>query len=77
MLNNMFSSTTSKIPNKIVYDYTLRYTLDLLGTSFVAQSLAMRSKTSTAISNAISNSKATYNWKHQPLFMKIGNWDLL
>lgn len=64
IFNNTFSSTTGKTPNKVAYGFTPRRFLDLLSALPLSQPLAIRAKASDVISFAISNQKATYDWKH-------------
>lgn len=77
ILNNISSFTTGKTLNKVAYGFTPRRPLNLLNALPLLQPLATRAEASEAIFFAISNQKATYNQKHQPLFIKVGDWALL
>lgn len=77
ILNNTSSSTTGKTPNEVAYGFSPRRPLDLLTALPLPQPLATRAEASAAISFAMSNQKTTYDRKHQPLFMKVGEWAML
>lgn len=73
IFNNTSSFITGKTPNKVAYGFNSRYFLDLLSAFLLPQPLATRAEASDIISFAIFNQKATYDRKHQPLFMKVGD----
>lgn len=77
ILNNTSSSTTGKTPNKVAYGFSPRRPLDLLSDPLLPNTLQARTDATDAISFALANQKTHYDRKHQPLFMKIGDWAML
>lgn len=77
ILNNISFSTTGKTPNEVAYGFSPRHPFDLLSALPLPQPLATRAEASNAIFFAMSNQKTTYDRKHQPLFMKVGEWAML
>ena len=77
ILNNTLSSTTGKTPNEIAYGFLLRKPLDLISLSSLPDTYVARADAADAISFALANQKAHYDRKHQPLFMKVGDWTML
>lgn len=77
ILNNTSSSTTGETPNKVAYGFSLQRLFVLLSALPLSQPLAIRAEAFDAIFFAISNQKATYDRKHQPLFMKVEKWAML
>ena len=77
ILNNTSSSTTGKTPNKVAYGFSPHRPLDLLSNSLLPNTLQVRTDATDAISFALANQKAHYDRKHQPLFMKVGDWAML
>ena len=77
ILNNTSSSTTGKTPNEIAYGFSLRRPLDLLSDPLLPNTFQARADTADAISFALANQKTNYDRKHQPLFMKVGDWAML
>ena len=77
ILNNTSSSTTSKTPNEVAYSFSPRRPLDLLSDPLLPNILQARTDATDAISFALANQKAHYDRKHQPLFMKVGDWAML
>lgn len=71
IINNISSSSTNKIPNKIAYNFFSCYFFDLLAVFPTPNILATCVDISKAISFALLNQKVTYNQKYQPLFMII------
>ena len=76
-MNNTSSSTTGKTPNKIAYGFLPRRPLDLISLSSLPDTYVARADAADAISFALANQKAHYDRKHQPLFMKVGDWAML
>ena len=70
-------STTDKTPNKVAYGFSPRKPLDLLSDPLLPSTLQARTDATDAISFALANQKAHYDRKHQPLFMKVGDWAML
>ncbi len=77
ILNNTSSSTTGKTPNEIAYGFSSRRQLDLISPSTLPDTYVTRADVADAISFALANQKAHYDRKHQPLFMKVGDWAML
>lgn len=77
ILNNTSSSTTSKTPNEIAYGFSTRRPLDLLFATHPPEPQIARAEAADAIAFATSNQKEHYDRKHQPLFMKVGEWTML
>ena len=77
MLNNTFSLTMGKILNEIAYGFSLCRLLDLLSDPLLPNTFQACTDATNAISFALANQKAHYNRKHQPLFMKVGDWAML
>lgn len=77
IINNTSSSSTSKTPNKVAYNFSPRRPLDLLAAFSTSDALAIRADVSKAISLALLKQKVTYDQKHQPLFIKVGEWAIL
>ncbi len=63
-----------KTPNKIAYRFSPRRLLDLISFSSLLDTYIARANIADAISFALANQKAHYDRKHQPFFMKVGNW---
>ena len=77
IINNSSSSTTGKTPNELAYNFSPRLPLDLLAALPTPDALSARADATGAISLALLNQKLAYNRRHQPLFMKVGEWALL
>lgn len=77
ILNNISSSTRGKIQNKIAYRFLPRRLLDLISFSSLSDIYIVRADVADTISFALANQKAHYNKKHQPLFIKVGDWVML
>lgn len=77
IINNTSSSSTGKMPNKIAYGFFPHYPLDLLAALLIPDILAACADALGAISFALLNQKVIYDRKHQPLFMKIGEWAMV
>ena len=77
ILNNTSSSTTSKTPNEITYGFSPHRPLDLLSDPLLPNTFQTRTDVTDTISFALANQKAYYDRKHQPLFMKVGDWAIL
>ena len=77
ILNNKSSSTTGKTPNEIAYGFSPRRSLDLLSLPGLPATFQARADAADAISFALANQKAHYDRKHQPLFLKVGDWAML
>lgn len=58
----------------MAYGFSPRRPLDLLAALPTLDALAARTDVAEAVSSALLNQKVTYDWKHQPLFMKIREW---
>lgn len=76
IINNT-SSSTRKTPNEITYYFFPRCFLDLLAAFPTPDALTTCADIAEAISFALFNQKVTYNHKHQPLFMNVGEWAML
>lgn len=61
----------------MIYNFSLRHSLDLLVALLIPDALAICTDTAKAVTFALLNQKVTYNQKHQPLFMKVGDWAML
>lgn len=77
ILNNTSSSTTGKTPNEIAYGFSPWRPLDLPAFSPIPDTYVARTDAADAISFALANQKAHYDRKHQPMFMKVGDWAML
>lgn len=77
ILNNTASSTTRQTPNEITYSFSPRHPLDLLAAAQKPNAYIARATAADAISFAAANQKMYYDRKHQPLFMKLGEWAIL
>lgn len=61
----------------MIYSFSPRYSFDLLATLSTPDVLAACANTAKAVFFTLLNQKVTYNQKHQPLFIKIGEWAML
>lgn len=77
ILNNTFFSTIGKILNEIAYGFFPHRPLDLLSDLIFPNTFQVRLDTTNTISFALTNQKAYYNQKHQPLFIKVCDWAML
>ncbi len=77
LLNNTSSSTTGKTPNEIAYRFSPRRPLDLCSAVTSPNTYIARAEATDAISFALANQKEHYDRRHQPLFMKVGEWAML
>lgn len=77
ILNHTLSSIMGKTPNKIAYGFSPRRLLDLISLSSLLDTYIAQADIADAISFAFANQKAHYDRKHQPLFMKVGDWAIL
>ncbi len=77
IINNTSSSSTGKTPNKVAYGFSPRRLLDLLAVLPIPNALATRTDAADAVYFTLLNLKVTYDRKHQPLFMKVGEWAML
>ncbi len=77
LLNNTFSSTTGKTPNKIAYGFSSRRPLDFYLTVVLPNTYIARIEASDAIFFVLANQKKYYDRRHQPLFMKVRVWAML
>ena len=77
ILNNTSSLTTGKTPNKIAHSFSLQRPLDLLSNSLLPNTFQAGADAANVISFALANQKAHYDLKHQPFFMKVGDWAML
>ena len=77
IFNNTSSSITGKTLNEIAYGFFSRRPLNLLSDSLFPNTFQSRTDAADAISFALANQKAHYNRKHQPLFIKVGDWAML
>jgi len=77
-LNNIKSNFTDKMPNKIIYKFSLNviFTLNIAAESILPLSASWIEVTDV-IDFAKINIKYHYNWKHQPLVIWVGNYALL
>ena len=74
-LNN--SSATGLTPNEVAYGFTPNNPLDLLSASPMMNHFLARTTASDAIAFAQMSNKFHYDRKHQPMFLKVGDWALL
>ena len=74
-LNN--SSASGPTPNEVAYGFTPNKPLDLLATSHPPNHFLARTTAADAISFAQMANKFHYDRKHQPMFLKVGDWALL
>lgn len=77
ILNNTLSSTTGKTPNEIANRFLPRRPLDLISFSSLPDTYVAQADVADIISFALANQKAHYNRKHQPFFMKVGDWAMV
>ncbi len=77
LLNNNSSFTTGKTPNEIAYGFSPRRLLDSTLAMEMRNAYVAHTNAANAILFALFNQKEYYNRKHQPLFMKVGNWAML
>lgn len=77
ILNNTSSSTTGKTRNEVAYGFSSRRPLDLLSPPGLPAAFQARADVVNAISFILTNQKAHYNRKHQPLFLQVGDWAML
>ena len=77
IINNTSSFSTGKTLNEVAYDFSPRRPLDLLAALPTPDALTARTDAAEAVSFALLNQKVTYDQKHQPLFMKVGEWAML
>ncbi len=61
----------------MAYGFSSRRPLDLLTALPTPNALAAYTDAAEAMSFALLNQKVTYDRKHQPLFMKVGEWAML
>lgn len=61
----------------MAYNFSLCRPLDLLSLPGLLALFQARDDVADAISFALTNQKAYYDRKHQPLFLKVGNWVIL
>ena len=76
-LNNSISATTNKTPNELAYGFQPHRPLDLLRDASMPQPVIARIDAADAISFAQTNQKHHYDRKHQPMFLKQGEWAYL
>ena len=74
-LNN--SSASGPTPNEVAYGFTPNKPLDLLTTSSLGNHFLARTTAADAIAFAQMWNKFHYDRKHQPMFLKVGDWALL
>ncbi len=77
IINNTSSLTTGKTPNEIAYGFTPCRSLDLLSALPSPAIATTRIEAADAITLGMANQKTYYDEKHQPLFMKKGEWAML
>lgn len=77
IFNNISSSITGKTPNKVAYNFFPQKLLDLFSPPKLPTTFQACANAANAISFTLANQKAHYNRKHQPLFLKVGNWAML
>lgn len=77
ILNHTSSSTINKTLNEIVYGFFLCKPLDLLSDPLFSNTFQACTDVTNAISFALVNQKAHYNFKHKFLFIKIENYTIL
>lgn len=61
----------------MAYGFSPRRPLDLLAALPTSDTLAAPTDAAKAVSFTLFNQKVTYDQKHQPLFMKVGEWAML
>lgn len=71
IINNISSSLTGKLPNKVAYGFFLCCLLDLLAVFPTLDALATCADITKTVSFVLLNQKMTYYRKHKPLFMKV------
>ena len=76
-LNNSTSSRTSLSPNAVIYGFQPNRPLDLLMPAMEADKSMARVTARDAISFAQMNNKRHYDRRHQPMFLKTGEWALV
>lgn len=76
IINNTSSFSTGKTPNKMAYGFSPRRSLDLLAALPTTDALAACTDATEAVFFALLNQKVTNDRKHQPLFMKIGEYTI-
>lgn len=72
IINNTSSFLTRKTPNKVVYDFSPRRSLNLLAALSISKILAACINAAKAVFFALLNQKITYDQKHQLFFIKVG-----
>lgn len=77
ILNNTFSSMTDKTANEVAYGFFPHTPLDLLSPPGLPAAFQAHTDAADTISFALTNQKAHYDRKHQPLFLKFGDWVML
>lgn len=77
--NNSISATTGKSPNEIVYGFTPVQSTDFAkaSTEAILSPKLVRMEAADALAFAQINSKSTYDAKHKPLSLKVGDFALL
>ena len=76
-LNNSTSSRTSLSPNAVTYGFQPNRPLDLLVPGLDSDKAMARSTARDAISFAQMNNKRHYDRRHQPMYLKVGEWALV
>lgn len=71
IINNTSALTTGKMPNNIPYGFTSWRHLNLQEVFPSSNTLAAKSDGVIAILFILLNQKLAYNWKYQPLFIKV------
>ena len=74
-LNN--SSATGPTPNEVAYGFTPNKPLDLIAMSSTPNKFIARTTAADAIAFAQMSNKFHYDRKHQPMFLRVGDWALL
>lgn len=69
--------TIDNTPNKVAYELAPRRFLDLLQALLFSNTIAVQVDAAEAIFFTLINQKLAYNWKHQPLFIKVDKWAML
>ena len=77
LLNNTSSSITGKTPNKVVYGFSPKKSLDLCLAATLPNTYVARTRAADAISFAFANHKEHYDKSHQLLFIKVGDWAII
>lgn len=77
IINNTSSSLTRKTPNNVAYSFFPRRSMNLLVVVPALDMLGTRTNIEEVVSFALLNQNLTYNWKHQHLFIKIGEQAML